>query len=212
MNLMSLSQWFASFLQLFVISSPPSAIPVLLALTASQSPRQRIGTAATACAVAAGILVCFAFAGQGIFRFFGISLQAFKIAGGAYLLFVGISLANEKNTDDRPAAREKAPSGASVAITPLGIPLLCGPGMISTTLLFGGNAPSLAGKVCLSLSVLSALGLLFVLLWLAVVFSQKISTFALKLASRLIGFCIAAMGFLILSSGVVLFLERGSAL
>jgi multiple antibiotic resistance protein len=213
---MSLSLLLANALKLLIIAGPPSAIPILLSLTPGYGPRERMKVAIIACSFAATLLVILALTGPAVFHFFGISLQAFKIGGGVYLVLISFSIMVELKGAAADGAGEKreemAPpsSPMDVAITPLGLPIICGPGMISTTLLFGTDLPSWGGKLNLIGSVTLSLFVLFVMLALAVKYAEKISPFALKLAGRLTGIFIAALGFLIFWGGVQTFLEQGS--
>ncbi|MDR3117108.1 MAG: MarC family protein [Puniceicoccales bacterium] len=209
---MPLAVILASFLKLFIIANPAAGIAVLLSLTPGQSARERTKTAAIACAVALGVMAVVVFSGMGIFHIFGVSLQAFKIAGGSFLLIISIPRLLDPGPGKRDGDRSSAQQSGSVAITPLGIPLICGPGMISTALLFGSDYPGPAGMLGLLVAVILALGTLFVILWLAATYSERISEFALTLAGRLTGIYIASAGILIILSGVEIFLEKGAAL
>lgn len=210
---MDLSTFFSNFLKIFIITTPASAIPVLIALTPGQTVRQRIGVAAGACSIAAGVLCLFALTGNLLFNFFGISLQAFKIAGGIYLIIVSRMLIF--GNDGHETAKQEAQNVSkqqSVAITPLGIPIICGPGMISTVLLLGGNLQSIGGRLALSLDVILALFCLYLILWFSAKYASKIRPFFLKLAEKLTGIFVAALGLLILFNGIGVFLEKGTAL
>jgi multiple antibiotic resistance protein len=212
---MSLSIVLGNALKLLIISGPASAVPLLFALTTGANGRQRVRVAAVACAFAATLLIIFALTGLQAFHFFGISLQAFKIAGGSYLVLVSLPLMLESRAE---AERElsdgdgAAEFSSHVAITPLGLPLICGPGMISTTLLLGADLAGWSGRLSVVFSILLALAVLFCILFLSVKHVDKISPFALKVACRLTGVFIAALGFLIAWGGLTTFLENGSAL
>ncbi|MDR3316948.1 MAG: NAAT family transporter [Puniceicoccales bacterium] len=209
---MSAALIFSAFIKLLIIASPASAIALLLALTPNQSVRRRGATAAVACSVAAGILLCFAIAGPLLFRFFNISMQAFKIAGGIFLLRIGLSIFVDADAEEPSGPVPAVAVPRDVAITPLGVPMICGPGMISTTMLFGSDLTSWVGTVGLCFSVILTLGSLFGMLWLSAKYSECISPFTLKLASKLTGIFVLALGFLVMAGGIGIFLGRGSAI
>jgi multiple antibiotic resistance protein len=202
-------------LRLLIISSPASAIAILLALTARHSGKQRMQAAAVACTVAVAILLCVALTGPLVFEFFGISLQAFKIAGGLFLVYIGlVTVFGGDSDDDSTQSQSTAapPDVFSFAITPLGVPLICGPGMISTVLLLGVDLPGFSGRSSLCLSVIFSMAALFASLWLCAKYSSKIPQFALMLATKLTGVFIVALGVLICCGGLAVFLARGPAL
>jgi multiple antibiotic resistance protein len=169
--------------------------------------------ALVASCVAAGVLIAFALVGPSIFYFFGISLQAFKVAGGVYLTYISIALMLDGDeTPAESADRPKVKSSTGVAITPLGVPIICGPGMISLTLLLGCNDTSMVGRLSLCLSLIGTFLLFFFFLWMAARYAERINMGALRVAKKLTGVFIAAIGILILIGGVSAFLQRGAAL
>ncbi|MDR2664293.1 MAG: MarC family protein [Puniceicoccales bacterium] len=202
-----------NFLKLFFISCPPAAIAILLALTARHSTDQRIRAAAIASTVASAVLICIAWTGPFLFTFFGISLQAFKVAGGLFLAYVGVTIVFSNTEPEQLEADGPPPPVLSFAITPLAVPLICGPGMISTVLLLGSDLPrGYVGPLSLTFSILLALGLLFACLCICAKCAERIPTFALSLATKLTGIYVVAVGTLILCSGLAVFLDRGVAL
>lgn len=210
---MSFSEIFTNFVRLLLIATPPSAIPILLALTPGQTTKQRIRTATTACCVAGGILSVFALTGNALFTFFGISMQAFKIAGGCYLISISLVLLfgdQPETTEGEGLAADV--SGRDVAITPLGIPFICGPGMISATLLMGSDFTGFHQRLGLVLSVVMSMVAMFLILWVAAKNARRLNPFLLKIAGRLMGLYVCALGFVIFFSGLDMFFRLGSKL
>jgi multiple antibiotic resistance protein len=178
-------------------------------LTARHSTGQRIRAAAIACIVAICVLFCIACVGPLFFQFFGISLQAFKVAGGLFLVYIGMATVFSES-DAGPSGSDGPPPGImSFAITPLAVPLICGPGMISTVFLLGGDLPGVFGALSLCLSILLALGSLLVCLGICAKCAERIPPFVLTLATKLTGIYIVAIGMLTFCGGLALFLERG---
>ncbi|MDR1436156.1 MAG: MarC family protein [Puniceicoccales bacterium] len=203
---------FSSFLKLFIVASPPSAVAVLLALTARHSDGERMRAASISCAVAFSVLICVALTGPLIFDFFGVSLQAFKVAGGLFLVYVGVgTISGSGGGEMEKSGSSKPPDIFSFAITPLGVPLICGPGMISTVLLFGLDMAGISGRLSLCLSLVLTFALLYSILLLCSKFASKIPPFALDLASKLTGVFILSLGSSIVLSGISVFLQRGAA-
>jgi MarC family membrane protein len=128
---------------IFFLVDPFAAIPSFIAITAGVDSVRRRRMAAKASVTCFIVLTSFALAGQFIFRMFGITLPAFEIAGGLILLLIGIDMLEAKrsptqeSSDDAEAASQKEDAG----IVPLGIPMLAGPGAISSVMVLVGQAP-----------------------------------------------------------------------
>jgi multiple antibiotic resistance protein len=125
-----------AFSAIFFVVDPLAVLPIFLAMTANETPAQKRATALRA-AITAGItLLVFAAAGSLIFRFFGITLGAFKIAGGLLLFLVALDMmqAQKSRTKSTPEEEQEGIEKADVAIIPLAIPLLSGPGSIATVM------------------------------------------------------------------------------
>ncbi|HYX38234.1 MAG: MarC family protein [Pseudobdellovibrionaceae bacterium] len=136
MDLKSSFMTFASsFTALFAIVDPLAVIPVYLGLTDRFSAKERSVVSLKACAIATVILSIFAVTGEGIFRLFGISIPAFRIAGGILLLLLGISQLEAHRERVKTEEENESFSREDISIFPLATPLLAGPGAISTVVL-----------------------------------------------------------------------------
>ena len=140
------------FVALFALLDPIGNVPIFAAATAGASLRQRITVSAMICAFAAVFLGFFFFTGLGLLQFFGISLAAFRIAGGILLLLLGLDMAREdflKIFADADAAtdaqdvRGYAKRRFKRLIVPFAIPLMIGPGAISAVIIQAGEAQKL---------------------------------------------------------------------
>jgi len=126
---------------IFVVVDPLAAVPFFLAMTSDQSPEQRRETARRAAIGAWLILTAFGLVGALLFRLLGISIPAFKLAGGVLLLLIAIDMLRTAPSPARITARE-VEAGAEkddVAIVPLAMPLLAGPGSIATVIVLMGR-------------------------------------------------------------------------
>ncbi len=151
-----------SFSAVFVVVDPFAAVPFFLALTASGSARERRETARRAALAAAGVLAAFALSGALLFRLLGITLGAFKIAGGLLLLVMAVDMLRTRPPEARITAGEVERGRAKddVAIVPLAMPLLAGPGSIATVVVLMGRARTLRvwhGAVVLAAIAVTAL-------------------------------------------------------
>jgi multiple antibiotic resistance protein len=127
---------------IFFLVDPFAALPTFLAVTAGQDNAKRIRTARKASLTAFVILSVFAIAGTYIFRLFGISLPAFEIAGGIILLLIGLDMLEAKRSPTQESSSETAAAATKddVGIVPMGIPMLAGPGAITSVMVLVGQA------------------------------------------------------------------------
>src|SRR5580658_2698110 len=120
-------------------------------MTPNDTPEQRLRTARLACSTVAVVLLVFAFAGTLIFSIFGITMPAFKIAASIILLIIALDMSRVQRSRVQETREEKLAGveKTDIAITPLAIPMLAGPGAISTTILLQNEAKTLAEHVAL---------------------------------------------------------------
>src|ERR1700756_865939 len=130
---------------IFFLVDPFAAIPSFIAITQSVDEARRKRMARKAALTCFIVLTSFALAGQLIFRMFGISLPAFEIAGGLILLLIGLDMLEAKRSPTQEASgdTEEGASKEDAGIVPLGIPMLAGPGAISSVMVLVGQVPSL---------------------------------------------------------------------
>jgi multiple antibiotic resistance protein len=129
---------------IFFLVDPFAAIPSFIAITSGVDAKRRRRMAIKASLTCFVVLVSFAVAGRLIFRMFGITLPAFEIAGGLILLLIGVDMLQAKRSPTQEAS-EEAQEGAAkedAGIVPLGIPMLAGPGAISSVMVLVGQSPS----------------------------------------------------------------------
>src|SRR3974390_1743684 len=140
---MTLAEYtFLAASSLFVIIDPLAAVPAFLAMTPTDTPEQRIKMARLACWVAAGALVSFPLGGKYIFKFLGITMPAFQLAASLVLLLVALDMLRAQRSRVQETSEETAAGveKTDIAITPLAIPMLAGPGAISTAILLQAEA------------------------------------------------------------------------
>jgi len=130
---------------IFFLVDPFAAVGSFLAITEGADPARRKRTARKAAITCFIVLTCFAVGGQFIFKLFGITLPAFEVAGGLILLLIGLDMLQAKRsaTQETMGDTEEASHKEDAGIVPLGIPMLAGPGAISSVMVLVGQAPSL---------------------------------------------------------------------
>ena len=180
---------------LFVIMDPIALIPAFLAMTPTCTPRERTRTAWLACCVSAGILLFFAIMGERLFALFGITLSSFKIAGSIVLLLIALDMLQARRSLVQETREEKDAGAAKqdIAITPLAVPMLAGPGAISTAILLRAQVKGWAQEAALLGCILVVCFACYVVLRLAAHGVGWISPIAMKIATRIMGLMLAAV-------------------
>jgi multiple antibiotic resistance protein len=180
---------------LFVIVDPFAVIPAFIAMTPNDSPAERSRMAKIACLVVAGVLLGFGFAGKWIFQFLGITMPAFQIAASIVLLLVALDMLRAQRSRVQET-REETAAGVEktdIAVTPLAIPMLSGPGAISTVILLQSEAKtiwySFALCGCILLVSLASYGVLR----MAAHGAKILNPIALRIGTRVMGLLLAAI-------------------
>ena len=188
------SHLIVTFGSVFAIVDPFAALPIFVALTADRTPPARRRIALRAAITCFGVLTVFAAAGSLIMTFFSISLPAFKIAGGILLFGVGMEMLRAKPSSTRSTAEEEseAQGKEDLAIIPLGLPLLAGPGAIATVMVLAGKAETYPkrGSVFFAIVVVSAIT--FVVLRSAELVARGLGRTGINLIGRIMGLILAA--------------------
>lgn len=193
-----------SFASLFVIVDPVGLIPTFLAMTQQNTSQERIRMARLAAGVTFAILSLSFLFGQRILLAFGITLPAFEIAGGIILLLVALDMLQARRTAVKETQEEKAAGidKSDVAITPLAIPMLAGPGAITAVILLSNKATTLGHQIALSGTIILVSLLTFLILWSVAVRSKMLGVIALKIMSRLMGLILAAIAIQFILNGL----------
>ena len=196
---------------LFVIIDPIATAPAFLAMTPHNNAAERIRMARLAALVSAGVLICFVFLGQGLFKLLGISMSAFKIAGSIVLLMIAMDMLRAQRSTVQETAEEKL-AGAEkddIAITPLAIPMLAGPGAISTVVLLQSQAASWMHYLALTGCILLVCYAAYWTLRIAASYGARLfSPIAMKLTTRLMGLVVAAIAIQFILDGIAEQKER----
>ena len=180
---------------LFAILDPIAVVPAFIIMTADDTPESKLRMARLACSVAAGVLMLFAAAGDLIFKIMGITLPAFELAGSILLLRIALDMLYAKRSAARETDEEVAEGAAKedIAISPLGVPMLAGPGSITTALILFHKAQGAAQVAVLFVSIAVVCAAAYAILWLVVHGAHYLNALALKLITRLFGLILAAV-------------------
>jgi multiple antibiotic resistance protein len=195
---------FTAFVSIFVIVDAIGNAPLFLTITPHHSPSERNRIATRASVSVFIILTTFALLGNRIFAFFGITLDAFRIAGGLILLKIALDMLEAKTIRTRHTPEEDRESleRQDIAIIPLAMPMLSGPGAISTVIVLTGQAKNIQWMAMLEAAILfNALFVLFVLRSSVQIVSFLKET-GLRLLTRILGIVLASIAVQFIVTGV----------
>ncbi len=196
---------FNAFVTILVTIDPPGLAPLFLALTGgmSRAERMQVGTRATA--IGFGLLALFAIAGAAILGVFGITLPAFRVAGGLLLFYIAFEMIFERRQERKEKSADTAITKdhiRNIAAFPLAIPLIAGPGAISATVLLSGSMPGPTGHFALVAIIALCLGLT----WLTFVAAERMDRFlgetGRSILTRLLGVILAALAVQFVADGI----------
>jgi len=180
---------------IFFLVDPFAALPTFLAVTSGQDARKRRRTARKASLTAFVVLTAFAIAGTYIFRMFGITLPAFEIAGGVILLLIGLDMLEAKRSPTQESSGEtaEAASKEDVGIVPMGIPMLAGPGAITSVMVLVGQAQNhwQFGTIIVSIAITAAIS--FAVLGSATRVAMLLGETGIRILVRIMGMLLVAL-------------------
>ena len=189
---------------LFAIINPLAAVPTFFAMTPDNTEAERLRMARTACITATGVLILFAATGNTLFSVFGITIAAFQMAGGLLLLLVSLDNLRAKRSGVQETEEEKIEgiAKADISITPLAIPMLSGPGAITTAILLESKAKNILYDGVLLLLFLAVGFACYLIFRVAIKKAPKINPIAMNITTRLMGLMLAATAVQFIIDGV----------
>jgi len=186
---------FLASSSLFVIIDPLATVPAFLAMTPTDTPEARIRMAGLACCVMAGVLIVFAVAGKWIFKFLGITMPAFQLAASVVLLLVALDMLRAQRSRVQETSEETAAGvvKTDIAVAPLAIPMLAGPGAISTAILLHNQAANLTQRAALYFCILGVSLVSYLILRICARGARWLSPIAMNITVRIMGLLLAAV-------------------
>ena len=191
-----------AFVTLFVIVDPIGLTPVFIALTGGAPGRVRRAISLRACIAAAILLSLFGLLGENLLGFVGISMPAFRIAGGILLFLTAMDMLFERRTQRR---EEQGDTGdhADPSIFPLAMPLIAGPGSMATMILLVGQAgPGWQGVAVVHAVMIAVVGITFALFQAAGLLERALGRTGVLVVTRLLGMLLAALSVQFVIDGV----------
>jgi multiple antibiotic resistance protein len=184
------------FSSLFTVIDPIATAPLFASLTHGASPEQTRRIAWRACAVALGVLVAFALGGAFLFRLFGITLDAFRIGGGIVFVLIGLPMLTrhgEPAPSEHPLDATDATSH-DPSVVPLGVPMIGGPGAITTVMVLMGQSESPAQKSVLFAALALVIATTWAILRLAPSVTRRLGRAGLALLTKVMALLLVVVG------------------
>lgn len=204
---MEIDDWagYLKFLAgLVAIVNPIGATPLFVTLTTNQSKEERNRTGLLAAVTVMLVLILALLTGEAILRFFDITISSFRVGGGILILLMSISmmqgrLSAVKHTDEET---QDATEKEAVAVVPLGMPLLAGPGAISTVILYANRGTSVGHYLVLATEILVVALIVWLSLRSAPFVASALGKTGVKVVTRIMGLIMAAIGVEFITNGL----------
>src|ERR1700760_2961846 len=190
---------------IFFLVDPFAAIGTFMAITAGEDRKSRAHTARRGAITCFIVLTSFALAGQLIFRMFGITLPAFEIAGGLILMLIGIDMLEAKRSPTQESSDEttEASQKEDAGIVPLGIPMLAGPGAISSVMVLVGQAQNRWQMVAILVSIFITAAICYLVLGNSDRVARALGETGVRILVRIMGLLLVALAVQYFVNGMV---------
>ena len=200
----TVSFFITSFITLFAIVDAVGNVPIFLSITPNDTPVERASTVTRASIGVFIILSTFAILGNHFFQFFGITLDAFRIAGGLILLKIAMDMleARTPRTKHTPEESQESRGREDVALIPLAIPMLSGPGAISSVIVLTGQAKNMLWLGALEAAILLNAAVVFLILRSSVRIVAVFKETGMKLLTRILGILLASIAVQYMITGI----------
>lgn len=202
--MIDLAFFITAFTTLFVVIDPFGTTPIFVALTQDMDAATRRKTAIRSCLTAVCVLIAFAAFGEAVLGFVGISMEAFRVAGGALLFLTALDMLFDRRTKRREdrAEEEEHPDPS---VFPLAIPLIAGPGSIATIILLAGQHPGVLGIVEACIVMLAVMAVVLIFFLSGGVIARILGKTGLNVLTRLLGMLLAALSVQFILDGLKAF-------
>jgi len=190
-----------AFVSLFVIIDPIGLTPLFVAVTQNNTKAERRAIAIRACLVGLAILAIFGIAGEAVLSVIGIGMPAFRISGGVLLFLTAIEMLFEKRGQRREHQADSGPA-PDPSVFPLAMPLIAGPGAMTTMILLTGAQNDVAGQVMVFGVMVAVVLIVFSFFMLSGVLAKLLGQTGINLVSRLLGMFLAALSVQFVIDGI----------
>ncbi len=193
-----------AFTSLFVIIDAPGLTPLYIALTQGMTPAHRLRVGLRACITAGVLMLIFLVLGERVLTFIGITMPAFRIAGGILLFLTALDMLfdrrrtrRESNAEEGAAEHRDDPS-----VSPLAIPLIVGPGTITTIILLASQTTGMGDYIAIAIILALNLGIVFVFFLAAPTIERWLGRVGINVVTRVLGMLLAALAIQFILDGL----------
>ena len=190
------------FTSFFTLINPLGVMPIFMTLTSGLSPQQRMKTARKALLVSLVVIIAFAVAGQLLFSFFHISVNSFRIVGGIIFLLMGMDMLQARLSRIKVGEGDVKTYVEDISVTPLAIPMICGPGALTNAIVLMDDAVSFNFEVVLIASIFVVLLVTYVILFFAAGLIKLLGDTGIKVMMRLMGLIVMVIAIEFIVAGV----------
>lgn len=201
--MLELSAYVKIFIAILAILNPFGVLPVFLTITGTASPAERTKIARTVGLSVACVLAITALVGDRVLLLFGISIASFQVGGSILLLLMAVSMMFAKDAQPSSGPADITRDLRSSAVVPLSVPLLAGPGSISTIIIYANLAEGLVHTGAIIACIIAASAITWIILRLASRIGVLIGPLGLSIISRLMGLLLAAIAVEFFAKGIV---------
>lgn len=190
---------------LFAIVNPIGCLPIFISATDGWDAKTRKKTSKTVAMTVFIVLTVAAFIGDSILSFFGISIPSFQVGGGILLMLIAISMMHGKQSGARqtPEEAQSMTEREVIAIVPLSIPLLAGPGAMSSMIIAAQQNPSFWGHISLIIPIFIIALIILLVLNLSTSIAERLGSIGINIVTRLMGLILAAMSVEFIAHGLI---------
>ena len=189
---------------LFAIVNPIGSVPIFISATDGWNQQQKLRTANVVALTVFLVLAASALFGEGILAFFSITIPSFQVGGGILILLIAINMLHAKQSHSKqtPEEAKTMEERDVIAIVPLRIPLLAGPGAISSMIIAAQDSPTFGAQLSLLMPILVVAILVWLSLQLSSYIAGKLGTIGINIVTRLMGLILAAMAVEFIAHGM----------
>lgn len=198
----ALSFGLLCFTSFFTLINPLSTMPVFMTMTAGLSVKERNRTAKKATIVALITIVIFALSGQLLFNFFGISVNSFRIVGGVIFFIMGMDMLQARIGQVKIKDSEVKTYVNDISVTPLAIPMICGPGAITNSIVMMEDASTLTRKIVLFGTILLVLFITYIIFYSSSRIIKMLGQTGINVMMRLMGLIVMVIAVEFFFSGL----------
>ena len=191
-----------SFTSFFTLINPFGTMPIFMTMTADLDKSHRTKTAQRASIVSFITIIIFAFSGQVLFNFFGISVNSFRVVGGVIFFLMGMDMLQARLGKVKLKESEIKTYVDDISVTPLAIPMICGPGALTNAIVMMEDAHSIEKKVILILAVVAVISLTYIILYSSTKIIKILGQTGINVMMRLMGLIVMVIAVEFFFSGL----------